>query len=431
MDVQKDTPKELSDTHMRRENRRMFAAMVAGLAAVGLGFIAHRIGLLSGPAEAGFPPALLVLAAAAIAMATAVGVAHLHHTRKEFHQVRSRLVARSHQLASLHALGQDLAAARDPDVLARLAVEAAQQLTDADAAALILTSEPSGDLQTAAALGDPPPAAVESLARSIFAARAPGERRDLPAPLRGALAVPLWIDREMTGVLGVWTRCPEALRPRRLELLGTVAQQAAVALERARHFEAASTDSLTGLARRDGFFQRVHAEFERARRYGGDFALMMLDIDRFKGINDTHGHLAGDAYLMEVGSVVAGRLRAADVACRFGGDELALLLPETDRKGAAQYAERLRRDLAALRVPYAEAEIGSSVSIGVATYRSIRPEELADLLGAADEALYRAKSRGRNAVALAGSRFAEVSVSPGESPRTVELPAAEKISGGH
>jgi two-component system, cell cycle response regulator len=144
----------------------------------------------------------------------------------------------------------------------------------------------------------------------------------------------------------------------------------------------------------------------RAQRRGGSIACLMIDIDKFKGINDGYGHLAGDAALKEIAHRVEGQIRSMDTAARFGGDELAILLPEATAAEAARLAERIREVIAA--VPFAlNSQITRSltVSIGVA---SVAPGHLetdlkavADRLVAdADAALYRAKALGRNRVQL-------------------------------
>jgi diguanylate cyclase (GGDEF)-like protein len=118
-----------------------------------------------------------------------------------------------------------------------------------------------------------------------------------------------------------------------------------------------------------------------------------LDIDRFKEYNDTFGHLAGDAVLRSVGSILARKVRATDFAARYGGEELAVILPDTDSNGALELAERLRK--AVESAPWTDRSI--TVSVGVASLGD-RVESAKDLLDAADRALYRSKERGRNLV---------------------------------
>jgi two-component system, cell cycle response regulator len=178
------------------------------------------------------------------------------------------------------------------------------------------------------------------------------------------------------------------------------------AVNRARLLRAGITDFLTGWHNRRYLQQRLKEELSRAQRRGGSIACLMIDIDKFKGINDGYGHLAGDAALKEIAHRVEAQIRSMDTAARFGGDELAILLPEATATEAARLAERIREVIAA--VPFAlNSQITRSltVSIGVASVAPGRLETdlkaVADRLVAdADAALYRAKALGRNRVQL-------------------------------
>lgn len=160
----------------------------------------------------------------------------------------------------------------------------------------------------------------------------------------------------------------------------------------------AQTDPLTGLANRRHFTTLAEQELSRALRYGGSLSVLMMDLDHFKRVNDTYGHKAGDAVLKRFAELVRAELREVDVVGRVGGEEFAVLLPETDAEHAREVAERLRCSVAA-----GEAEAGGgrmlrfTVSIGVASLGEKR-RDLDALLTSADRALYRAKSGGRNAV---------------------------------
>jgi len=165
--------------------------------------------------------------------------------------------------------------------------------------------------------------------------------------------------------------------------------------------ELARTDELTGLANRRAFVEHGVAALDQARRYGRQLALVMFDIDHFKRINDTYGHAAGDAALRAVADRIRRAARAADVAGRLGGEEFALLLPETGIDAAVRVAERLRRDVAALTVPYDGTALQFTCSFGVTEHRG-DTTGLDTLLQAADEALYRAKAQGRDRVERQG-----------------------------
>ena len=164
--------------------------------------------------------------------------------------------------------------------------------------------------------------------------------------------------------------------------------------------EEARVDPKTQLANSRAFQECLERESTRARRYGRALAVLMIDIDHFKRVNDRYGHVAGDELLSAVAAVVAGGLRSCDLAARFGGEEFAVVLPDTDLAGALRVAERIRKAAPAA----ASGELAAAtltVSIGVACSDQ-RGHSADRLVAAADEALYRAKAAGRNQVHAAG-----------------------------
>lgn len=160
----------------------------------------------------------------------------------------------------------------------------------------------------------------------------------------------------------------------------------------------ARTDSLTALSNRRHFRELAGKELARARRYGQALSVLMLDLDKFKGINDTHGHQTGDNVLRKVGEVCRQIMREVDIVGRIGGEEFAILLPESDVKQAAEVAERLRQAIAEAVIRLESGgELRFTVSIGVAPQRTAEAT-IDDLLNQADKALYEAKRTGRNRV---------------------------------
>ena len=156
--------------------------------------------------------------------------------------------------------------------------------------------------------------------------------------------------------------------------------------------ERAAHDHLTGLLNRRYMDELCQAELDRARRKGRCVALLMIDLDHFKRINDTHGHLAGDEVLVAFAQSTRQMLRPSDALGRFGGEEFVAMLPETDQSQAVLVAERIRSSCS-----LSQLKISHTVSIGLATTTSVK-DSLRDMLKRADEALYRAKSLGRNRV---------------------------------
>jgi len=162
---------------------------------------------------------------------------------------------------------------------------------------------------------------------------------------------------------------------------------------------AARTDGKTGLLNAAAWQREAETEIVRARRTGQTLALIILDIDHFKQVNDKHGHLVGDRVLAGVAATLRSQVREYDVVGRFGGEEFVVLLPNTEVVEARNVAERLRMHVAHMAVPVNDAAITVTVSAGVAVM-NLHGEDLLDLLAAADLALYRAKELGRDRVCL-------------------------------
>jgi diguanylate cyclase (GGDEF)-like protein len=162
---------------------------------------------------------------------------------------------------------------------------------------------------------------------------------------------------------------------------------------------AARTDPKTGLLNATAWQREADAEVARAQRTGSPLALLLVDVDHFKRVNDSHGHLIGDEVLRALATELRQQVRESDVVGRFGGEEFTVLLPRTDGAGAYGIAERLRANAASLSVAAADARINVTVSIGVAVLGQ-HGNDLFELLAAADVALYRAKDAGRDQVRI-------------------------------
>jgi diguanylate cyclase (GGDEF)-like protein len=201
------------------------------------------------------------------------------------------------------------------------------------------------------------------------------------------------------------------------DLLEYLAGQAVVSIENASLHETverqAVTDELTGLANVRAFTSFLDREIERRRRFDHPVGLVMIDLDDFKRVNDTYGHQQGDEVLAHVAWVLRDASRDLDMVVRYGGEELAVVLPQTDGSGAAQLAERMRRAIESLHVP----RVGQSGTIEVTASFGVGsvPENGLDrneLIAAADAALYAAKAGGKNRVERAGEALAEASARP-------------------
>jgi diguanylate cyclase (GGDEF)-like protein len=163
-----------------------------------------------------------------------------------------------------------------------------------------------------------------------------------------------------------------------------------------RLLEAALRDPLTGIYNRRHFEERLQAEFSGARRHGTALALLVIDVDHFKKVNDTWGHLAGDAALKMVACTIQEALRKEDILARYGGEEFVVVARNTDLVGALQFGERIRRCVEGARCLWEKAEIAVTVSIGAAQLGV--EATVAKLIEDADRAVYQAKRTGRNRV---------------------------------
>ncbi len=238
----------------------------------------------------------------------------------------------------------------------------------------------------------------------------------IEVPIRSVIALPFSVERGQYGVFLVRrTRDQERFGPADLEFAQAVITAAVAVIQRAQIVEStmadnarleqlAQTDPLTQLLNRRALTERISAEMERALRYDSTLALLMIDLDHFKKVNDNYGHLVGDDVLRDVGQLLLETIRGSDIVARYGGEEFLLLLPETDEAGAESFAERIRE--AVERHPFGGGSSGGgktlslTSSIGVAVYPAARIESVEDLLARADAALYRAKADGRNRVRM-------------------------------
>ena len=214
------------------------------------------------------------------------------------------------------------------------------------------------------------------------------------------LRLPLVFEENLLGILWVWGR---GIAKSDLPIMSIFAKQIGISLERARLFQEvqslALTDPLTSLHNRRSLFQLGKIEFSRGHRMGRPIACMMLDLDLFKQINDNYGHPVGDQILQEFAKRCKDSVREIDLVCRYGGEEIIILLPETDLLPAVQVAERICSGVATTPIQVSQQEIHVTVSIGVAA-KDENTVDLETLIARADQAMYIAKHKGRNRVAV-------------------------------
>jgi diguanylate cyclase (GGDEF)-like protein len=214
--------------------------------------------------------------------------------------------------------------------------------------------------------------------------------------VRSIACIPMVVYNDVIGVINVTNkRHGRQFTDDDVEMLKAVADQAAVAINKAQLWDMAVTDSLTGLYVRRYFMVKLHEEINRAQRYNNILSIVMADLDRFKDINDTYGHDAGDRVLKEIGRFLQQNIRDVDMVARYGGEEFVVMIPEAAKDAAYCLSERLREKFSRLRF---ENLPPITISLGIATFPfdGKQPE---DLLKKADAAMYAAKRAGRNQAA--------------------------------
>jgi len=214
------------------------------------------------------------------------------------------------------------------------------------------------------------------------------------------IVTPVLVNQDVVGVLAGGRATPFTLEER--EIFQIIVLQAAAALKNLAHFEQmkflATRDALTGLYNQRYFWEVLADEVNRSRRYRSSLSLLFLDLDHFKQVNDNYGHAIGDAVLQQVSRIIQQSIRGSDQFFRYGGEEFAIILPQTSKKRAAHLAERLRQHLADHSLDLNGQHLRVTISIGVSALKGKMTPE--DLLQRADDSLYRAKQAGRNRVVI-------------------------------
>jgi len=237
------------------------------------------------------------------------------------------------------------------------------------------------------------------------------QREGTQVTVRSVLALPFTFDGTKTGVFLLRrTADKPAFHDGDVDFAEMVIRSAMTALQRAHSMELtradnvrlealAHVDPLTQLLNRRALIVKLVAELERVRRYNAPLSVLMLDVDHFKLVNDTHGHLAGDQVLEAMGTLLQRAARTVDTVARYGGEEFAIVLPETGEQGAIAFAERLRAKIESNDSSIGRGqELHITISVGVTTFPGASATSAEGLLDCADQALYRAKQDGRNLV---------------------------------
>jgi len=331
--------------------------------------------------------------------------------------LKAQLEDRVRELELLHRLAEALAATPDLDTLASRVAELAAQRVPGVRFALLLAEAATGELVVRGVAGLAESTLGTRLAAGGgLAGRAVAERRlvqatdraeagrafpGVPADaVRAAVAIPMLHQGACVGALLYGRPDDDDFPEAELRLLESAARQVATAVENVRLQQTmvrlSQSDALTGVQNRRQLFARLELERERAARFGEPFALLLLDVDRFRELNEAVGHAAGDAVLKEVAALLSRELRAVDLVARYGGEEFAVVLPRAPTEEALETAERLRAAVAGSGFEAAPAG-RVTISVGCASFPA-DARDLADLVDCADAALFAAKRAGRNAV---------------------------------
>ena len=343
----------------------------------------------------------------------------LRQSQRHYHELNDRLSRRLSELRAISEITEIIHSTLDFEQVGGLVLEIVSKVIDLPASALFVIDKRRDETLYNASFGITPE--VRRRTADSYAPRAQSEGEDTFACTtvleRGNLMVVFCASGE---------RLEHLVAEDRL-LLTAVANDLTIAVENSELYKLtkrmAITDELTGLNNYRFMLQRLDDEIERARRFGRTLSLLMLDADDFKLFNDTHGHVAGDVALSELSQVMQSAVRDIDVVCRYGGEEFAVLLPETDSDGAFVAAEKMREAIASHAFPDADGHKNQrvTVSIGFSTFPNPAIDREA-LLRQADDALYAAKRTGRNRVrAPAGPAEAEHEKSRAERRKAGEV----------
>jgi diguanylate cyclase (GGDEF)-like protein len=214
------------------------------------------------------------------------------------------------------------------------------------------------------------------------------------------VTIPLKIEKEIVGVLNINDGEQDSFEESSLEMVLDISDFISMSVSNAILYEQtkqlAVTDGLTGISNRPNMEQALQNEFERSMRYGAPLSVVLLDVDHFKGVNDTYGHQKGDEILVAIASLLKKVCRANDIAARYGGEEFLMILPQSNAQGAFKIAERVREEMMKMNFTGNESNFSVTTSCGVAELDRDFIKNTDQLVAIADHALYEAKNSGRN-----------------------------------
>jgi diguanylate cyclase (GGDEF)-like protein len=330
--------------------------------------------------------------------------------------------AQAEKLRAILRMVREIGGSLNLSYVLQSVVEGVQFVTGAERVGVWLLDEAQATLSpaggAAAGTGAPPPSGEPvEVGTGVIGRAAKYGRSTHGTPVEGEttahVAVPMIIGARVVGVMEMWLPDGGAMSDEQVEVLETLSVHAAAAIEAARLHEGAAHasehDALTRLANRRRLEDDLRLECDRSLRYAQPVALILIDLDHFKTINDTFGHGRGDEILQGVAETLTNGLRSTDTAYRYGGEELVVLARDSDSRSAGILAERLRAAIEHRFADHGEGQVTASMGVASVPDHAATPKAL---LAAADAALYSAKQAGRNRVILAGTAPSPL-VSPG------------------
>ncbi|MGE5663378.1 MAG: diguanylate cyclase [Deltaproteobacteria bacterium] len=346
---------------------------------------------------------------------------HVETLRRDLEETKAHLEAKIHDLHSIYEASTAIAGTLETDELFRAIGERAMRTLGLNDFCILLYNSEKRRLTCRAVAGSDPSlsddfsiAPGEGVSWRVFETGEPVYIPDVRATpefryyggrrmdVRSFMCVPLLSKGKAIGVLNVNHPEPNAFDAESLATMRVLATHMAIAIENAEMFQFVKTladkDSLTLLYNHGAFHAKLNIELERAARYGRALSVIMLDLDSFKEINDTCGHIVGDRILVMTAGVLCAHLRKSDVAARYGGDEFAVILPETDLAATATIAGRIAAGISQVRLDTRKGEVISfSASIG---YAACQPDskDREGILNVADRLMYESKRRGHGGI---------------------------------
>ncbi len=335
----------------------------------------------------------------------------LGHLSQAFNEMTRRLNNRLNELTLLYNLAQKASTTHSQREIFELVAQRMREYLCADSCGTAWINEGEGKMNLY--LGESPDAEIAERARQATITAITNRALHVESMGEGAiLGIPLLFEeKEFGGIYLVYTSTTPNITPEIRSFIEMVQRQLSLIIENQRLFEQAVTDGLTKLYVRRFFLANLEKELARARRYHLDMSLVMIDIDHFKKFNDNYGHQTGDLVLRETAQRILETIRSTDTPGRYGGEEMAIILPQTGIKDAAMVAERMRIAVQESNYVDKDRNLKVTISVGVTSLLG-RQMNMEEMIEECDQCLYKAKDLGRNRVVVADVKPASIEVIP-------------------